>query len=276
MITTDWKPNLGPDFSIQTFAVGDVHGQADALALVLDHIETLPRTQSAREMIFLGDLVDRGPSSVRAMHLAVDAAVRFDECSWLPGNHELTMIKCLAGKVTRDEISHWYAMGARETFLNVCEDPYAEDAFQFLREAVPDRFRDAVIRGPTHLIRNSVLFVHAGIDPAMDAHEFLQRERFKAESYGHNHWSWIRDEFLSWEDGWEKQGVGLVVHGHTPAAYEPIKTAQQAQDLLDFTTSKRRINVDAGAAMHPQVASVEFSGEYHRLHVSPAPGSNNF
>ncbi|WP_152493385.1 metallophosphoesterase [Roseovarius sp. THAF27] len=55
--------NLGPDFSTQTLALGDVHVQADTLSELLEYIESLPRTRRTREKIFLGDLVDRGPDS---------------------------------------------------------------------------------------------------------------------------------------------------------------------------------------------------------------------
>ena len=271
MIATDWKSNLGPNFSTQTFAVGDVHGQADALSELLDHIDEMPRTHEKREVIFTGDLIDRGPSSLRSMKLAVEAASRFDECNWLPGNHELVMAKCLSGKATRDEIAAWYAMGGHETLTEVSTDPYSEDSFQLLRDAVPDVFRDAIFKGPTHLVRNGVLFVHAGLDPNSDAKEFLARDRFKSESYIFNHWSCIRYRFLKWENDWERLGFKLVVHGHTPATNRPVKNCQEAEDLFDLVESHRRINVDAGAMSLAQVAAVEFSGTNHRIHVRPAP-----
>lgn len=275
MITTDWKSNLGPDFSTQTFAIGDVHGQADALSELLDHIDALPRTYSKRELIFTGDLIDRGPSSLRSIKLAVDAASRFDDCNWLPGNHELVMAKCLSGKATRDELATWFAMGGHETLSEASTTPYSRDSFQLLRNAVPDTFRDAIFRGPTHLVRNGVLFVHAGVDPNSVATEFLERDRFKAASYMYNHWSCIRYRFLKWENGWKQLGFNLVVHGHTPATNRPVKNRQEAENLLEFVESHRRINIDVGAMSLAQVAAVEFSGTSHRLHVRPAPIDHN-
>ena len=44
-----------------TWAVGDIHGDIDALERVLEQL--VPRLQSADTLVFLGDYVDRGPDS---------------------------------------------------------------------------------------------------------------------------------------------------------------------------------------------------------------------
>jgi len=43
------------------FVIGDVHGQAELLRAALETIRTTPETVSIRHLIFLGDLIDRGP-----------------------------------------------------------------------------------------------------------------------------------------------------------------------------------------------------------------------
>ena len=71
------------------FAIGDVHGCAGQLAALLDHISALPQASTAR-LIFLGDLICRGPSSIDALtHWSapgLDAA--FGKVHRLSGNHE--------------------------------------------------------------------------------------------------------------------------------------------------------------------------------------------
>lgn len=272
MLVTDWSPNHGPEFATQTFAIGDVHGQADALERLLDHIDTIPRA-GRREIIFLGDLCDRGPDSLRCFQLAWDASERADEHHILPGNHELTMMHVFNGH--RNFMISWENMGGRKTLACVgSSDEFDDDErVAKLRDALPDGLEDMLRRGATHLVREGVLFVHAGIHPMMEADEFLEQDRFVWRArFPDAHWAYIRQPFLDWEDGWEAQGFHLVVHGHSPATRRPLRSAEEAAQLLDVADKHRAICVDAGAAMKmPQVAAVEFLGTQHRLHVANAP-----
>jgi protein phosphatase len=90
--------------------IGDVHGCFDELQQLLLQLgygvhfdaesfkyHIIP--PSGRTLIFVGDLVDRGPKTQHVLRLvmdAVDATVAF--C--VPGNHDLKLIKKLRGKKT--------------------------------------------------------------------------------------------------------------------------------------------------------------------------------
>lgn len=91
---TAWRPLpcRGPE--AQLFVIGDVHGQAGALGAALDEIGRIPGTGLPRRLVFLGDLIDRGPDSLGAVRLAMGAADRakVDAVTLLPGNHELMLI----------------------------------------------------------------------------------------------------------------------------------------------------------------------------------------
>ncbi len=166
--------------------------------------------------------------------------------------------------------SLWYQNGGRQTLE--CIDPgenlSVQLALAVLREALPDGLEDMLRHGPTHLVRELVLFVHAGLHPHMDAQEFLGQPRFEFEDDAH--WAWIRQPFLGWEGGWQAQGFDLVVHGHTPATTRLLTTAEEAAELLDVAAAHRAICLDAGAMRRPQVVAAEFTGDRHRLHVVPA------
>jgi serine/threonine protein phosphatase 1 len=64
-----WKTLPTPAADAQVFAIGDVHGQADTLAATLDAIASVSRSHLVRRLIFLGDLIDRGPQSLAAIAL---------------------------------------------------------------------------------------------------------------------------------------------------------------------------------------------------------------
>ena len=46
----------------EIFAVGDIHGRADLLAALVDEAAREPKLREKRAIVFLGDLVDRGPT----------------------------------------------------------------------------------------------------------------------------------------------------------------------------------------------------------------------
>ena len=70
-----------------TVAIGDVHGDARGLAEVLARVE--PELAPGDEVVFLGDLVDRGPDSRGVLELVVGLrARRPGRVTVLQGNHE--------------------------------------------------------------------------------------------------------------------------------------------------------------------------------------------
>ena len=96
-VFSDAREERGP-FDI----IGDVHGCYDELCMLIERLgyetdaEGVPRHKT-RRMIFLGDLVDRGPRSLDCLLLAkrmVDAGAAL----MVPGNHEAKLERHLRGK----------------------------------------------------------------------------------------------------------------------------------------------------------------------------------
>ncbi len=97
--------------NLEVFASGDVHGQADLLAACLDGIARAPQPPATeRLVVFLGDIVDRGLDSLRAIGLIMNASrlVRADRVVLLPGNHELVLLDALDGNA-----EPWLAIGGK-------------------------------------------------------------------------------------------------------------------------------------------------------------------
>ncbi|MBS3652195.1 metallophosphoesterase [Pseudaminobacter sp. 19-2017] len=62
-----------------TYAIGDVHGRADLLGTLLDAIA---------RVLFLGDIVDRGPSRRQSMDMVCDTLERWPRSLLMRGNHD--------------------------------------------------------------------------------------------------------------------------------------------------------------------------------------------
>ena len=74
--------------------VGDVHGEYDALVTLLKKLgyDDLGRHVEGRRLVFVGDLIDRGPNSpavLRAVKRMVDAG----NAACIAGNHEINAIR---------------------------------------------------------------------------------------------------------------------------------------------------------------------------------------
>lgn len=74
---------------MQPFAViGDVHGCLDELRLLWSRLDLKQETR----IVFLGDLIDRGPDSVGVLEFIEEQSTRFPYLTLLMGNHELKAI----------------------------------------------------------------------------------------------------------------------------------------------------------------------------------------
>jgi serine/threonine protein phosphatase 1 len=80
------------------FAVGDVHGCMAQLGTMLDGIAGLARGAAAPRLVFLGDMVDRGPDGIGTLRRWAEdqPAPGIARVDRLMGNHEQLLL--LAGE----------------------------------------------------------------------------------------------------------------------------------------------------------------------------------
>lgn len=110
-----------------TIAVGDIHGNLEALTDILDQIHG--ESSRGDTIVFLGDYIDRGPDTkgcvdaILGFQRAVDA-----EVVCLIGNHEDWLLRTL-----RDYARHSWLLGM-EAFDTIRS--YSVDAARTLSEAV--------------------------------------------------------------------------------------------------------------------------------------------
>lgn len=253
----------------QLFVIGDIHGQAGALSATLSALAGIARTAKRRRLVFLGDLIDRGPASLETIDLVESAKSHalVDDVVILPGNHELMMLDALDDPLMF--MGDWLDNGGQELILEAvpnCPARLLADFAAIARRAIPMTFLEQMQNGPTSLQVGEILMVHAGLNPEREALDFLSEPRQGV--VGNDHWAWIREPFLRWQGGWGPNRDWAVIHGHTPAVNKPV-TAQGFEAVADKLSDYSRICLDAGAAKGiSQIAWAEFHDARYRIGVT--------
>jgi serine/threonine protein phosphatase 1 len=244
--------SVAPD--VEIFAVGDIHGRSDLLGALLNEAAREPRRREKRAIVFLGDLVDRGPDSLGAIDLAIGARKRIgaEESIALMGNHEAMMRLALDPKTPWDDaidaLETWLGNGGAATIRNFAafEIPPGgpEELLTMIRVALPDRVREWLVSLRSHWRSGDVMFVHAGLNPHVGLDAFLatQWNTPLARLEQDRHWAWVRWPFLEFSPGPEGFGGLLVVHGHTPNDAR-VKPSHEGQ------IARFRLNLDAGSGL---------------------------
>jgi serine/threonine protein phosphatase 1 len=238
------KAPIAPTGSIpagqRIYAIGDIHGRMDLLQDLLRRITADDETRPGAEttLIFLGDLIDRGPESAQVVtFLAQLATARpAGRTRFLAGNHEEVFLASLEGD--EKTLRFFTRIGGRETILSygLSETEYngldyAELATT-LQERVPAAHRDFLSSFEDMIVVGDYVFVHAGIRPG----EALTRQRTKDLR-------WIRNEFIEHSGPLEK----IVIHGHTITE--------------DVDTAAYRIGLDTGAYASGKLTAMGFEGD---------------
>ena len=238
----------------EIFAVGDIHGRSDLLAALIDEAAREPKRYEKRVIVFLGDLIDRGPDSLGAIDLAIGAKARVgaDEAIALMGNHETMMRLALDPETPRDEaidaLDTWIANGGDRTlaeFVKADSPPEnLDDLLAAARASLPPRVRAWLESLQASWRSGDILFVHAGVNPQVDLEAFLAVpwNTALARLDEDRHWAWVRRPFLEHRPG--KRGFSglFVVHGHTPN--DGRRDPSHADQIARY-----RLNLDAGSAM---------------------------
>ena len=208
----------------RAYAVGDVHGRLDLLEFLLDkiHADIEQRDPLDTVLVFVGDLIDRGPDSAGVIERLRTYEHRGVRPVFLLGNHEEVLLRIVAGDAS--VIPGWLRFGGAECFRSYGGDPKqlerirGAEATAAVRDAVPPEHLEFLDQFIDTFRFGDYLFVHAGIRPGVPLEEQRQSDL-----------RWIREPFL---DDETHHGF-VVVHGHT--------IAHEVQERAN------RIGIDTGA-----------------------------
>lgn len=253
------RPSL-PE-GLRIYAVGDIHGRLDLLNALLSLIESdMKLRPAARSVaIFLGDYIDRGPSSREVIDRLIEYRTK-QECLFLRGNHESIAVNCLSDRSMMDQ---WLRLGGRETLLSysipavlLTNGKQAAELQLAFHDAVPQthfRFFAGLQNSSTF---GDFFFVHAGVRPNVDLSQQKESDLL-----------WIRNEFLSSSSDFGK----IVVHGHTPTAEVEVKANRINIDTGAFATGRLTCLVIEGEALSV-IDTGDIEGGLKRLDlVAPGP-----
>jgi protein phosphatase len=235
--------------------IGDIHGCFDELVELMAQLGySVIETDGAyavssardRKLVFVGDLVDRGPGTVQVLRL-ISSIVQAGQAFCVPGNHDIKLVRALRGKDVKR--TH----GLAETL-----EQLALESEGFRLEVA--RFLDSLV---SHYVFDDgkLVVAHAGLKESMHGRGSGTVREFAlfGETTGET------DEFglpvrYSWAADY--RGKALVVYGHTPVP-EPL--------FLNNT-----VNLDTGCVFGGRLTALRYpereivSVKAHRTYYEPA------
>lgn len=226
-----------PD-GMRVYAIGDVHGRNDLLHDLLLKIEAdnLARGAADTHIIFLGDLMDRGPDSAGVIETAMALRAAGRKVRFLMGNHEEVFLRACRKndpKVTR----FFIRIGGEATVLSypITRAEYMaldmHELSERLRTLVPESHLEFIDSFEDQIVIGDYAFVHAGIRPGVPLTEQKPSDL-----------RWIREEFVEHRGDLER----VVIYGHT--IYDKVEERGS------------RIGIDTGAYASAALTAIGLEG----------------
>lgn len=230
------------------YAIGDVHGCIGLLRSLLNAIrdDILVTKPLSPVVVFLGDLVDRGPASYEVVDFLMHKWNYDLPFICIQGNHEAM---AYAPKLFGEQVTHFDEwLEPRDFFYD------GEAVMSYLgHEWELASHLNWFMALPYYVETPNFLFVHAGLPPEMvydneeaddDApqYAFAYSKTRDVEDCDKNDLMWIRGEFLRYDEPHYR----YVVHGHTPH--------QTAPHIFH-----NRMNLDSGAVWSGRLSCAKLS-----------------
>lgn len=213
VVTEEWR--LFPDWvehEQDWFVLSDTHGRSYALKALLE------KRGPGERLIHLGDLGDRGRDSMGVFEI-ID---RENGAVLVQGNHDLMLRFALLEEspLKKDAMEMWLYNDGSSTMKGMRKYMRMQGRTDSRLPLEVPAFVRRVIAGQVPYFEDgSLLFVHAGVDPAdpdgtlaMPACEAVNLESGQADS----HYTWIREPFLEAHGPFTVHGrKRFIIHGHT-------------------------------------------------------------
>ena len=208
--------------SVRIAAIGDLHGRLDLLNLLqpdLDRAATDPDRRLIE--VYLGDYIDRGPSSRQVIDYMIRRkSLKDRDAVFLRGNHEQMLLVALEDD---QKFRQWVRYGGDATMMSYGVSPagigpQCSELRKAFRAAIPPSHLEFFKNLQNIYSEGGFVFVHAGVRPGIPLDQQNEDDML-----------WIREPFLN---SIARFGA-TVVHGHTPTTKLSLRP--------------NRIGVDTGA-----------------------------
>ncbi len=218
------------------FVIGDIHGHADEVSTLLDFLVGNKGCSEQDQLIFIGDYIDRGPSSRLVIERMLEIRREFPKTVFLKGNHEEMLLGFLG---LGGQYGEYYLKNGGATFF----ESYGIEtigSLNSIREQIPESHINFIRNLELGVSLGEFVFVHAGVSPRRALNKQTQEDLL-----------WIREEFIQHPHSFGK----IVVFGHT--AFNQV--------FLDLPF---RIGIDTGVAYGNKLSAVELvHGELYQVDV---------
>lgn len=221
----------------RVYAIGDIHGRADLLDQLLVKIlaDDAARGDAEAQIIFLGDLPDRGPGSRQVIEHAMTLAQSSPDTVFIKGNHEELLIRVWDGD--RATAATFHRAGGRETLISYGITAEQYDSWDL--GGVTDATTRVVPKAHIDFLRafrpayrlGDYYFTHAGVRPGIALDDQDETDL-----------RWIRSDFI---ESTADFGA-VVVHGHT------------IRDEVEERAN--RIGIDTGAYASGRLTAIGLEG----------------
>ena len=218
--------------------IGDIHGCFDELAELLKKLgyeisiqpdgETVVQPPQGREVIFVGDFVDRGPKVPEVLRLVMGMQ-KTGAAICVPGNHDVKLVRALRGR----NVNPTHGLAESLSQLEKESNEFKTQVAEFLDGLVSHYVLD----------NGKLVVAHAGMKAELQGRASGRVREFAL--YGET--TGETDDFglpirVDWAD--EYRGTGTVVYGHTPVS-EPQWV-------------NRTINIDTGCVFGGKLTALRY------------------
>lgn len=211
---------------MRRFAISDIHGCYQTFLALLD---TLQLTKED-ELYILGDMVDRGPSSIPVIDHVMKMQEEGYKVTALMGNHEWLFLQAVDETIPYcwdwRRYQAWMKNGGVTTMMNL--------GFQRSDDLKKlDKKYDTFLRAlKSHVELENCILVHAGFN-------FKEEDMYKDT---HSMY-WIRN-YYDQIDAAKTKGK-VIIHGHTSRRFDTLE-----QELAEMKYPA--VNIDCGCVYHPR------------------------
>ena len=162
------------------FAIGDIHGDFNALKSLVTNLNL----QKNDTLVFLGDVIDKGPASKEVLEYLCELDKKYS-CIFIKGNHEDALIRILNNpQDSHEREQFWRRHGGQQTL-----ESYGVKSIAGLHQVMPDHHKNLLAQMRDLYETKTHVFVHAGYNPDAPSDEQCARTlriQFMMAAKAHN------------------------------------------------------------------------------------------